>query len=75
MNGTCLKSVSKTLTFTSFRDFQLFQHPAKIQHPAKWPILDSENYQKSAWNIFLALTGPKIDFELPCRFESQIDTK
>ena len=40
-NGICLKSVSKTPTFRFFRDFQLFQHPAKIQNPAKWPILDS----------------------------------
>ena len=40
-NGACLKSVSKTPTFRFLWDFQLFQHPAKIQHPAKWTILDS----------------------------------
>ena len=30
MIGTCLKSVSKPPTFMFFRDFQLFQHPAKL---------------------------------------------
>ena len=29
-NGTCLKSVSKPPTFRFFRDFHLFQHPAKL---------------------------------------------
>ena len=29
-NGTFLKSVSKSPTFRFFRDFQLFQHPAKL---------------------------------------------
>ena len=29
-NGTCLKSFSKPPTFRFFRDFQLFQHTAKL---------------------------------------------
>ena len=76
MNGTCLKSVSKTPTFRFFRDFQLFQHPADVQHPVKWPILDSfwpkwakqDFFKKGFGTFFFALKNPNFE-----PFEAQSD--